>query len=44
MESSALYYTGQIVSTLIGNDILTKAISDTAGTIYKHIIWISRCI
>ena len=35
MESSALYYTGHIVSTLIGNDILTKAISDTAGTIYN---------
>ena len=35
MESTTLFYTGQLVSTLIGNDILTKAISDTAGTIYN---------
>ena len=35
MEATTLYYTGQLVSTLIGNDILTKAISDTAGTIYN---------
>ena len=35
MQANAIIYTGQIVSTLIGNDILTKAISDTAGTIYN---------
>jgi hypothetical protein len=35
MEATTLYYTGQLVSTLIGNDIMTKAISDTASTIYN---------
>jgi hypothetical protein len=35
MQASALIYTGQIVSTLIGNDIMTKAISDSASTIYN---------
>ena len=35
MQANAIIYTGQIVSTLIGNDLLTKAISDTAGTIYN---------
>ena len=35
MQASTLIYTGQIVSTLIGNDIMTKAISDSAGTIYN---------
>jgi hypothetical protein len=28
-------YTGQILSTLIGNDLMTKAISDSANTIYN---------
>ena len=35
MQANAIIYTGQIVSTLIGNDLLTKAISDTANTIYN---------
>jgi hypothetical protein len=35
METSALMYTGQILSTLIGNDLMTKAISDSANTIYN---------
>jgi hypothetical protein len=35
MQANTIYYTGQLVSTLIGSDILTKAISDTAGTIYN---------
>ena len=35
MEVNTIYYTGQLVSTLIGSDILTKAISDSAGTIYN---------
>ena len=38
MQANAIIYTGQIVSTLIGNDILTKAISDTANTIY-HLLY-----
>jgi len=38
MQASALIYTGQIVSTLIGNDIMTKAISDSAGSIY-HLLY-----
>lgn len=35
MQASALIYTSQIVSTLIGNDIMTKAISDSSSTIYN---------
>lgn len=35
MEASTLMYTGQILSTLIGNDLMTKAISDSANTIYN---------
>jgi hypothetical protein len=35
MQANTIYYTGQLVSTLIGSDILTKAISDSAGTIYN---------
>ncbi len=38
MQANAIIYTGQIVSTLIGNDILTRAISDTANTIY-HLLY-----
>lgn len=34
MQAATLLTTGQIVSTLIGNDIMTKAISDSASTIY----------
>lgn len=35
MEANTIIYTGQIVSTLIGNDLMTKAISETANTIYN---------
>lgn len=35
MEASTLVYTGQILSSLIGNDIMTKAISDSANAIYN---------
>ncbi len=35
MQANAIICTSQFVSNLIGNDILTKAISDTANTIYN---------
>lgn len=35
MQANTIYYTGQLVSTLIGSDIMTKAISDSANTIYN---------
>lgn len=35
MQANAIIYTGQIVSSIIGNDIVTRAISDTASTIYN---------
>ena len=35
MQANAIIYTGQIVSSLIGNDLITRAISDSANTIYN---------
>ena len=35
MEAEAVIYTGKIVTTLIGNDIVAKAISDVTTNIYN---------
>ena len=35
MESNSLYYTGKILTSLLGNDIITKAISEGSNSIYN---------
>ena len=35
MQVNTIFYTGQLVSSLIGTDILTKAITDTSTTVYN---------
>lgn len=35
MQANTIFYTGQLVSSLIGSDILTKAISESSSTIYN---------